>query len=97
VSYVVRAQWTVGEGNLGNVRNALAELVPLSRQEPGNQVYQPYQAPDRPDVVHLFEVYDDEAAFRAHVDSNHFQRLVIGTVLPLLDDREVAVFHTLDA
>jgi quinol monooxygenase YgiN len=97
MSYVVRAQWTVGEGNLSDVTKALAELVPLSRQEPGNQVYQPYQDRDRPAVVHIFEVYDDEAAFRAHVDSAHFQRLVIGTVLPLLDNREVAVFHTLDA
>ncbi|GGO99440.1 putative quinol monooxygenase [Wenjunlia tyrosinilytica] len=96
MSYVLRAEWTIGEGHTDTVLKALAELGPLSRREPGNKIYQPYQAPDRPDVIHIFEVYEDESAFQAHIDSDHYQRLVIGTVAPLLVDRQRAVFHTLD-
>jgi quinol monooxygenase YgiN len=96
VSYVIRAEWTIADGNTEAVLKALDELVPLTRAEPGNQIYLPYHDPAHPEVVHLFEVYDDEAAFQAHIDSAHFQHHVLGTVVPLLSARSRAVFRTFD-
>jgi quinol monooxygenase YgiN len=96
VGYIVSAIWTAGEGNEQAVLDALRELAPLSREEPGNLYYHAYRAPEEPRVFRLFEVYEDEAGYQAHMDSEHFQRLALGTAIPLLESRERAFFETLD-
>ena len=96
MGYVVSAIWTAQEGNEKEVAAALAELAPISRQEPANQYYQAYQDPAEPLVFRLFEIYADEAGYQAHIDSAHFQRLAFGTAIPLLADRERAFYQTLD-
>jgi quinol monooxygenase YgiN len=94
--YVVSAIWTANEGSEQAVLDALRELAPLSREEPGNRYYQAYQDPEEPRVFRLFEVYDDESGYKAHMDSEHFQRLAFGTAIPLLESRERAFYETLD-
>jgi hypothetical protein len=37
----------------------------------------------------------DEAGYRAHQDSEHFQRLVVGEAIPNLESRERAFFETM--
>jgi quinol monooxygenase YgiN len=96
MAYVVRATWTAREGAEDVVRRVLAELAPPSRAEAGNQLYLAYADPAQPRVFHLFEVYDDEAAYRAHTESEHFARLALRTAIPVLDSRERAFFETLD-
>jgi quinol monooxygenase YgiN len=54
------------------------------------------QLVDDPDVVVLYEQYDDEAAFQAHIDSEHFQRIVPPLIFPLLAERSRETFRTLD-
>lgn len=95
MGYVVRATWTATEESLDAVRDALARLGPLSRQEPGCRLWLAHQEPDRPLVFELFEVYDDEAAYRAHGESEHFQAIAVPT-LPLLANRDRAFSATLD-
>jgi quinol monooxygenase YgiN len=97
MAFVCLATWTVKDGHLDAVLDALRQVAPPSRAEPGVRLYQPYRDPARPDVLHLFEVYDDEAAFASHVESAHFQKWVIGTVVPLLDDRVRVFYETIDA
>ena len=96
MAYVVRATWTAREGAEDVVRSALAQLAPPSRAEAGNQLYVAYADAAEPRVFHLFEVYDDEAAYRAHTASEHFARLAVGTAIPVLENRERAFFETLD-
>lgn len=96
MGYVVNAHYTVKEGNEDAVLAALAELAPISRKEPANQLYTVYQDPAEPLLIHLYEIYDDEAGYQAHVDSEHFKRLGFGTIIPLLEKRERAFFQTLD-
>lgn len=97
MGYVVLATWTAKQGAEGVVREALAELAPLSRQEPGCRFYQPYQDPAEPRVFHIFELYDDEDAYKAHGESDHFQRLGLGKAIPVLERRERSFYQTLDA
>ncbi len=73
VAYVVIARWTAQEGREAEVKRALEQLIEPSRAEPGNRFYQPSQDPLEPRVFVLYELYDDEAAYRAHGDSEHFQ------------------------
>ncbi len=96
MAYVVLATWTAKEGSEGVVLEALAELAPISRQEPACRFYQPYQDPAQPRVFHLFEIYDDEDGYKAHGESEHFQRLGFGKAIPVLEHRERAFYHTLD-
>jgi quinol monooxygenase YgiN len=96
MGYVVTATWTAQDGHEREVLAALTELAPLSRKEPANQYYQAYQDPAEPLVFRLFEIYDDEAGYQAHIDSEHFKRLAFGTAIPLLATRERAFFQTLD-
>lgn len=97
MGYVVKATWTAREGAQGTVLDALHRLAPLSRAEPGCRYYQPYRDPSQPRVFRIFEVYDDEAAFEAHKASSHFQELALGLAVPVLENREVTVFETIDA
>ena len=96
MAYVVSATWTAREGAEDVVRSALAALAAPSRAEPANQLYLAYADPAEPRVFRLFEVYDDEAGYQAHLDSEHFRRLAVETAMPVLTGRERAFFQTLE-
>lgn len=95
MALVVHATWTAQPGAEDAVRDALAQLSPASRREPGNQFYQAYQDPTAPEVFRIFEIYDDEEAFVAHGASDHFRRYALELAIPLLASRERAFFQTL--
>jgi quinol monooxygenase YgiN len=96
MAYVVSAVWTAKPGKEELVRDAIRQLVPLSRAEPGCRYYMPHFAPEEPGVFRLFEVYDDEAAYKAHGDSEHFQRLALGQAIPELETRERGFYETFE-
>jgi quinol monooxygenase YgiN len=85
----VVARWQPTTGFLGDVLSILAELRPKSLAEPGCLGYEVYQGVDAPESLLLLERYRDEAALDAHRQSEHYQALVVGRVLPLLADRRV--------
>ena len=97
MAVVLKATWTAIEGSEAIVLDALEKLAPRSREEPGCRVYQAYRDPAEPRVFHIFEIYDDEAAYKAHGESEHFQRLGFGLAVPLLENRERAFYQTIDA
>jgi quinol monooxygenase YgiN len=51
----------------GNARTSLAS-------EPGCRQFDVCTDPARPDDVFLYELYDDETAFKAHLESAHFKQ-----------------------
>ena len=63
---------------------------------PGCRLYQPYRDPAEPQIVHIVEIYDDEAALEAHGTSAHFEQYVLGQAVPALADRRRHVYQTLD-
>ncbi|NLA66053.1 MAG: antibiotic biosynthesis monooxygenase [Leucobacter sp.] len=96
MAFVVNAVWRAKPGSEAIVADAIANLVEASRAEPGNRYYQPYQSADEPGVFRFFEVYDDEDAFKAHGESEHFQKWGFGVAIPELEDRVREFFVTLD-
>lgn len=95
MAYVVRANWIAREGQEAVVLDAIRKLTPISREEPANQFYQAYQDPAEPLVFRLFEIYDDEAGYKAHVDSPHFAELGFGQAIPALSGRERFFYETI--
>lgn len=94
MAFVVIARWTAREGEAGAVRAAIEKLVEPSRAEAGCRFYQPTVDPGNPHVFVLVEIYDDEAAYRAHGESEHFQRHGVGDGIPRLESRERAFYET---
>jgi autoinducer 2-degrading protein len=87
VFYMVK--WQIQPGQEDTVRQALAQLIAHSRTEPGCLYYQPHASAAQPDLVYLYEVYANAAAALAHRETDYFQQLVLGTIVPLLSAREV--------
>ena len=56
--------------------------------EPGCSLFHVLQPEDGDDTVHLYEVYDDEAAFVAHQGMAHFKQYVEDTK-DLIADRKI--------
>jgi quinol monooxygenase YgiN len=95
MAYVVTAVWTAQPGQEDVVRDAIDKLTPPSRLEPGNRFYQAYQSPDEPSVFRLFEIYDDEDAYKAHGASEHFAQYGLNQAIPVLASRERAFYETI--
>ena len=86
---VLIARYYVRAGQGDAVEAALREMAPLVKaQEPGCLLYQANRSREDRDRFLLVEHYRDEAALEAHRATPHFQRLIEGTILPLLERRE---------
>jgi quinol monooxygenase YgiN len=97
MSYVVTAKWTARDGDGDAVAAAIGKLIEPSRSEPGCVLYRAHQSLSDPRVFLLYEVYDDESAYEAHIQSAHFKRHAIGEGIPLLESREREFYLLLDA
>ena len=85
------ARWRVREGRLGTLLSLLAELSAKSRAEEGNLLYEIHQSNADANTLVLYEGYRDETALDEHRKSDHYQTLVGGKILPLLEDREIVI------
>ena len=94
--YGVLARWRIAAGQVERVLELGREMETYSRQEPGCKAYIVNQLVDDLHVVVLYEQYDDEDAFQAHLASEHFQRIVLPQIVPLLAERSRETFRTLD-
>lgn len=95
MAYVVSALWTAKEGEEDRIARICEEMTPVSRAEPGNIFYQCHRSPEDPRLFYLYEQYVDESGYKAHQDSEHFQRLVVGEAIPHLESRERAFYETM--
>ncbi|QNL48800.1 antibiotic biosynthesis monooxygenase [Olivibacter sp. SDN3] len=90
------AKWQVKQGNLETVVSLLKEAVAKSSAEEGNLKYEVYQGNDNENILMLFEEYKNQEALEFHRNSAHFQEVVVGKIVPLLENREVIISSLLD-
>jgi quinol monooxygenase YgiN len=96
MAYVVCAKWTAKDGKQDRLQEVIHEMTEPSRAEPGNRYYQAQRSPENPRLYFLYEQYEDEAAYEAHMASEHFTRLVKEEAIPeLLEAREREFYETL--
>ena len=74
----------------------LAELAAATRDEPGCLLYLVNRSTTAVDTFVLYEHYVDDDALAAHRDSPHFQRLAVGHVIPMLEERVFDVYHLVE-
>jgi quinol monooxygenase YgiN/predicted GNAT family acetyltransferase len=88
----VIARYTVTFGNEIEVASLLNQLADATRAEPGNLSFEAYrQLNDEREIV-LLERYVSLDAFSAHRASEHYNDLVLGQIVPRLDNRVVETF-----
>jgi autoinducer 2-degrading protein len=87
----VFARWKVKAGNMPIVLELFKALGPKTREEKGNLFYKLHQSQADANTLVIFEGYADEFAQKAHTDSDHYQKLVVEQILPLLEEREVTL------
>lgn len=83
--------WTVKSGYLKEVLSLLQTLIPLSRAEAGNIVYQVFQDSEDTHTLFLYEVYAGKEALQAHRQTDHYQQIVLKQIVPLLETRRVNI------
>jgi quinol monooxygenase YgiN len=96
MAYVVCAKWIAKEGEADNVAAAVEKLAGPSKAEPGVLLYQAHRDPEDPNVFFFYEQYTDEAAYQAHVESEHFEAYGFGDAIPRLEARERSFYVTWD-
>jgi len=87
----VFAKWRVKEGQLDTVLRLLSEVASKSEREAGNLFYKIHQNNADRNIILLYEGYNDENAVAEHRNSEHFQKTVLGEIVPLLEEREVTL------
>ena len=72
--YVIVVDFTIDPDRISEFREAIKTNARLSvKQEPGCRQFDVCIDPERDDRIYLYEVYDDETAFKTHLETKHFR------------------------
>ncbi|WP_246562650.1 putative quinol monooxygenase [Bradyrhizobium liaoningense] len=89
---LVVAQWEAKPGEADKVAAILDRFLPEAQREDGVKLFLISRGKDNPAQFLFYELFRDEAAFRAHQESTHFKTYIAGEALPLLAKRERAQY-----
>jgi quinol monooxygenase YgiN len=92
---LIVAQWEAKEGQADRVAGILDRFLPEAQREPGTKLFLISRAKENPAQFLFYELFRDEAAFKAHQESAHFKTCIAGEALPLLAKRERAQYQLL--
>ena len=94
--YVVSVEFEIKAENLAEFRVQMVANARASRErEPGCRQFDVCADPAKPQVIYLYEVYDDRAAFDAHLAAEHFKTFD-RTVAPWIATKAVRFYERLD-
>jgi quinol monooxygenase YgiN len=88
----VIARYTIAPGKEEEVLPLVQQLVETTRTEPGNVSFAAYRQLDDDREIVLLERFASPEAFAAHREMPHFQELVPGRIIPLLERRVVETY-----
>lgn len=94
--YVVVARWLVKDGHVAEVAAAIKRMIPHALAEPACEAYIVNQSVEEPRRFLLYEQYHDLAGFEAHTQTAAFKELVLGQIVPLLEDRGRDIYRTIE-
>ena len=71
------------------------ELVAATRREPGNLAYTYCRDANAPDTFAMLEVWDSQEAMTAHLQSEHFTRILPQLTEKMAEPTRLEVYHEL--
>jgi len=77
--YVVAVEFEIAPGKMPVFLPLMLENAATSRREAGCRRFDVCRPHARRDGVFLYEIYDDEAAFQAHLQTAHFKAFATQT------------------
>ena len=92
---LVVAQWEAKEGQADRVAGILDRFLPEAQRESGVKLFLIGRGKENPAQFLFYELFRDEAAFKANQESAHFKTYIAGEALPLLAKRERAQYALL--
>ena len=92
---LVVAQWEAKEGQADKVAAILDQFLPEAQKDPGAKLFLIGRNKDNPAQFLFYELFRDEAALKAHAESDYFKTYIAGQALPLLARRERAQYALL--
>jgi quinol monooxygenase YgiN len=87
------ARHTMKPGTEDEVLALLDQITDAVRAEPGNIAFDAYRDLREPRTYVLLERYASPEALAAHRETPHFHELVLGQLVPRLDERTVDVYE----
>lgn len=91
--YVVVVEFTIDPPRWDEFLPLMLENARRSREgEPGCRQFDVCVDEARPNVVFLYEIYDDRAAFDAHLAAPHFKSFAAATA-PMIAERRIATWR----
>ena len=90
---VLVAKYNCLPGKGDEVQTYLVQMKSLVEEhEKGCVLYYANRSQDNPDTFLLYEQYLDKNALENHSKTQHFQEIIEGKIIPLLDKRERELF-----
>lgn len=84
---LVVAEWEVKDGQADRVAEILRRYQPLAQRSDGVKLFLISRAKENPAQFLFYELFETEAAFAAHAESEPFKTLIAGEALALLSKR----------
>ena len=84
---LVVAEWEVKEGQADRVADILHRYQPLAQRSEGVKLFLIARGNENPAQFIFYELFENEAAFAAHAESEPFKTLIAGEALALLSKR----------
>ena len=84
---LVVAEWEVKDGQADRVAEILRRYQPLAQRSAGVKLFLISRARENPAQFLFYELFEHEAAFAAHSESEPFKTLIAGEALALLSKR----------
>lgn len=95
--YVIAVEFTIHAQDLAAFMPRMLENARVSRvTEPGCRRFDVCRDAARPELVFLYELYDDRSAFDAHLGSAHFKAFDAVT-RPMVANKAVHAYELLNA
>jgi quinol monooxygenase YgiN len=88
----VIAHHRMKEGAESEVFALLPGFIEMARAEPGNVTFDAYRDFDDPQAYVLLERYRSREAFAEHRGTAHFQDVLLGRIVPLLESRTIEAY-----
>jgi quinol monooxygenase YgiN len=89
---LIVANWEAKRGEADNVAEILQRFLPQAQAEPGVKLFLIGRGKDDPATFLFYELFADDAAFKAHQESEHFKTLIAADAVPRLAKRERAQY-----
>jgi quinol monooxygenase YgiN len=90
---VLHAAFPIDPEKRDEALDLIADLAEESRAEPGMIDYRPTTDVGDPNLIRFFERYEDEAAFEAHSQTDHFREFAAALPDLLAGEPEVTRFE----